>query len=470
MELLNISTQNQSDGIRASITYGKKKQTYSLSYPASVWKSYPLHLKELIRENIAYIFTAHLPFLYKKQLEIRYDTPRPLSSLWINNLFFHFLPGYNRMHNFVDDHKSTSIMKLFFNSHYIFTRSNNTLLPYPEKKSGKKKETVIIPFSFGKDSFLTYWVTKKLGFNQILIWYHDPTNGFEGKQKELLFKKFCTKTKNKYYFVRNEFGLLRAQDEKWFGWESALLSWAVMALPIAYKENAHYILFSNEKSTNAHMPGEEDISFIPDYEQSSGATKELSLLTQALTNHSLKTSTLLQGLHDLGIIAILKEGFYEDTVPYLMSCWDSTAHSRWCQNCTKCARMYVYLRANGIDPKEAGFTENMFTEKKKKLFNVFGVNATGTGWDAMGLNTHEQALAFYLCVKRGYTDPLVKEFAAQPLFLFVEKNIDALLEEYFSLHTEASTPSRWKQKVDRIYTSYLEKTKKNIYSLCQKKS
>jgi len=470
METLEVVVNNRSNGIQATIVSDEKKHSYSLSYPSSIWSSCPSYIKDLVKENIAYIFTAHLPFLYKKQLKIVYNTPRPLSSLWIHNLFFRFLPGYNRMHNFSGDHKSTSIMKLLLNSQYLFAQKNKETLPFSLKKRAQIKETVIIPFSFGKDSFLTYYTTKKLGLRQVLLWYHDPTDGFEGAHKELLFKKFCKKTKNKYYFVRNELGMLRAQDEKWFGWESALLSWAVMAIPIAYKENAHYILFSNEKSTNASMKGEEEISFIPDYEQSSGATQELSLLTESLTNNSFKTSTLLQGLHDLGIVAILKEGFYKETIPYLMSCWDSTQHSRWCQCCSKCARMYLFLSANGIDPKEAGFTENMFTEEKKGLFNVFGSHASGTGWDAMGLSTNEQALAFYLCTRRGHTDPLIKDFMLQPLYSYVKKNTDSLIEEYFSLHNEIITPSQWKKQVDRLYTSYLVKTKKHLYALCQKKN
>lgn len=208
---------------------------------------------------------------------------------------------------------------------------------------------------------------------------------------------------------------------------------------------------------------------MPDYEQTAQATEEMSLLTQALSEGEVYTTTFLQGIDELAVLAILKTRYSKDTFRYLMSCWSENEFGkdkRWCGNCSKCARIYAYLTAVGVNPmKEAGFKDDMFDISKKHLFNVFGQKATGTGWDAFGLNTNEQALAFYLSYLRGYRQGLLKEFQALPIFLETKNKIHHLLMEYFSLHNEQVTPPQWKKKIDRIIKSALHDFRLEVFNL-----
>lgn len=107
----------------------------------------------------------------------------------------------------------------------------------------------------------------------------------------------------------------------------------------------------------------------------------------------------------------------------------------------------------------------MFDVSKKHLFNVFGQKATGTGWDAFGLNTNEQSLAFYLSYLRGNKYGLLKEFRQSPLFFETKNKVHHLLKEYFSLHNEQVTPPQWKKKIDSIIKSALHDFRTEVFRL-----
>jgi hypothetical protein len=156
---------------------------------------------------------------------------------------------------------------------------------------------------------------------------------------------------------------------------------------------------------------------------------------------------------------------------YLMSCWAETEaakHKRWCARCSKCARIYLYLAANGIDPEEeAGFQDNLLEEQYAHLFNVFG-HAEGTGFDAFGTNRGEQVFAFYLAYLRGRRDPLVENFAASPMFCETAADFEARLEEYFGLHPEKLSPMRYKSRIDALFSTALSRTREEIAELMRK--
>jgi hypothetical protein len=463
-----INSRNTKRGIDIEIESKEINTKLSLIYPNGIWVDYKKENKIKLLDNVAYIFTAHLPLMVNGNIRMEYNTGFPHSFSYAYQCFMRYLPAYWYLQKAKRGTSVMALLKTLLNSNYKFTETNDIPPSFPETID----EHVIIPFTFGKDSFLTYHIAKEIGLSPTLVWFNDPVDeGYEGVHKRKLFAEFSKKIKDKIYYLDNPLGSLREKGDGWFGWELAISSWALLSLPFAYAKKAGYILFSNEKSTNSFNYDDEGLKINPDWEQSSLAIEELSLLTQSLSEGEVYTSTFLQGLNDLGIIGILKQRYYKNTFEHLMSCWSEendagSKSKRWCGTCTKCARLYIYLVANGVDPTvEAGFEDNMLSLDKVHLFNVFGKKASGTGWDAFGLNTDEQSFAFYIAYLRGNRDPLVIQFKKSPLFKYAKNKFHELLTEYFGLHTEQTTPPQWKKKIHSIFKNSLSVVQKELIKL-----
>lgn len=463
---VKISGETTKDGINVKINSKPLTTELNLTYPNGLWRHYPKENKVKLVDNITYILTVHLRFLLKGNIRLEYSTGYPQVHSWANHAFMRYLPAYWYLYKSRRGTGVFPVLKVLLNSNVEFSETKDVPPRFPTSID----ENVIIPFTFGKDSFLTYFVAKEIGLKPVLVFFEDPTDeGYEGKHKQKLFAQFTQEIKDKTYFISNPIGNLREKGEGWFGWELALNSWALLALPIAYRYKSGYIIFSNEKSCNDFFYDDDGLKVLPDYEQSAQATEEISLVTQALSEGEVYTTTFLQGLNELGTIGILKDRYYGQAFKYLMSCWsetDSGKHKRWCGECSKCARLYIYLMANGIDPiKEAGFKDDMLKPNKAHLYNVFGQRASGTGWDAFALNIDEQSLAFYLAYKRGIKAPLIGEFIKTKLFQETEARFESMVNEYFSLHEEYLTPPQWKKKIDKIFNQSLDRIKKELFSL-----
>ncbi len=463
---VTIKGFNTKKGISISVKSKQLAHDLHLDYPSPIWKSYPKDNKVKLIDNTTYIFTAHLPLLLKGNIRLEYNTGYPQSYSWANHSFMRNLPAYWYLFNQRKGTGVTPILKTLLNSNAIFSQTKDVPPLFPASID----ENVIIPFTFGKDSFLTYHLSKSLGLHPVLIFFEDPVDeGYEGYHKKLLFKQFNQKFKEKTYFLQNPLGSLREKGDGWYGWELAITSWTLLCLPFAYYFKSGYIIFSNEKSVNTFFYDKNGYKIATEFEQSDKAVEELSLLTQALTEGEVYTTTFLQGLNDLAILGILKQNYFEKTFPYLMSCWSETEagkDKRWCGACSKCARIFLYLVANGIDPiSNCGYQDNMLELPYKPFYHIFGESLKTSGWDLFAVNTDEMALSFYLAYLRGYNYPLIKKFMRTEYAHYVHKNFIRLVEEYYSLHPEIITPPQWKKRIDKIMTKALGKIKQDIYSL-----
>ena len=467
---VKINSQLIRDGIKIKVQSAESTTDLSLVFPKEVWRQFPKTNRRKLLDNVAYIFTAHLPFLLKGNIRTEYNTCYPHSFLWANISFMRNLTAYWYLLKSKRGSHTSSMLKTLLNSRSIFAPTRDVIPEFPTTID----EKVLIPFSFGKDSFLTYYLAKEIDLKPTLIWFNDPIDeGYEGKHKKILYKRFKKVIKEDFYIIDNPLGSLREKGEGWFGWELAITSWLLLSIPFAYKHKTGYVIVSNEKSTNSFFYDKDGIRVLPDYEQSAQATEELSLLSQALTEGEVYTTTLLQGINEVGIIAVLKKRYYQNTFNFLMSCWSETEsgkEKKWCGNCSKCARIYLYLAACDVNPiKEAGFKDNMFLAKHRKLYNVFGEHASGTGWDAFGLNDDEQAFAFFLCSLRGIKAPLVQSFEKNIYFREVKDNFGKFLDEFYGLHPEDLTPLEWKTKIRKILNSELKIAREDAKKLYRDK-
>jgi hypothetical protein len=462
---VKITGSTSVTGMNIKIDSDELKSSLALEYPNSIWQKYLKQNKVKLLDNVTYIFTSHLPFLLKGNIRLEYNTGYPQTYSWANQCFMRFLPAYWYLQRGRRGTGVFPLLKTMLNSRTTFKETKDIPPSFPETL----QKNVIIPFTFGKDSFLSYLVAKEIGLNPTLVYYNEPTELYAREHKLNLIRRFEKETGESIYFMDNPLGNLREIGEGWFGWELALTSWTLLSLPFAYVKKAAYIIFSNEWDVNKFFYDDEGLKVIPDYEQSAQALEELSIMTQSLSEGEVYTTTFLQGLRDLAIISIIKQRWGIKTYNFLMSCWaenESAKDKRWCATCSKCARLYVYMVACGIDPvKDAGFKDNMLELDKLHLYNVFGSNASGTGWDAFGLNTDEQALAFYLAYLRGNRDALTLKFKHTQLFKEVEANFPAIINTYFDLYPESSMPLQWRNKINKIYKDSLGVIRKEMLAL-----
>ena len=130
--------------------------------------------------------------------------------------------------------------------------------------------------------------------------------------------------------------------------------------------------------------------------------------------------------------------------------------SRCCHECSKCARIYVLLVANNIDPALAGYKENMFKKNKMHLYSLFGGDSENTlAYDMAGVGRDEMLLAFYLAYKNGAKGYLINLFRKKFL-REAESKKEALYEEFFGIHDSLTIPKYLHKKVITIYKEELE--------------
>lgn len=455
-EPVSITGESEEAGIHITIDSKQLQADFHLEYPGGVWHQYPKENKFKLIDNITYVFTAHLPFLLKGNVRLEYNTGYPHSYSWAIQCFTRALSSYWYIYKGRHGTGIFPMLKTLLNSRSFFAPVVDQPPRFPESID----ERIILPFTFGKDSFLSYYLCKDLGLTPYLVYFNEPTEEYSRQHKLDLIAAFTEETGEKVQFMDNPLGALREYGEGWFGWELALTSWTLLSLPFAYLSKAGYILYSSEKSVNEFFYDDEGFKVFPDFEQSGDATEELSLLSQSLSEGEVYVTTFLQGLNDLGIIGILRERYGLQSYKYLMSCWAETKaaeHKRWCAECSKCARLYIYMLALGIDPiKDAGFQDDMLQLEKKGLYNVFDTKASGTGWDAFGLNLQEQSLAFLIAIERGAKGPLLDLFKKSPNYTLAIDHFEELVDEYIGLHHETISPPQWKKKLDKIYKDTLK--------------
>lgn len=446
-EVINIKSGFNGKGIRLNL----KNQPFDIIYPENIWPKYPPFQKKLLSENLTFALTFHLPYLNQGD-SLNYLMARPISEPFLFKAFISALPSTALMKK-----ESTSkLIKKFFEINYHFIQGKNILTSnlFPRKTN----KTAILPFTFGKDSLLTYSLSKELGIDPILVFVKEPLLEQENYHKEILAKKFFEEFKENVFFINNQAGELREAKEGWYGWELQLTQYAIMLLPMIWAKRARYLFFSNEQSCNEEFLDKEGFWCNPVYEQSVKWLEQVNDLLQILGMKNLEVSSLIEPLHDLAIIKILHQR-YPKIAKYQTSCFaekPEAKFNRWCGNCSKCARLFIFFLANNINPAKIGIPTNMLELKYKNKYSLFeDGNNKDSGYDESRLGRDEQLLAFFLAYKNGKKGELIDLFKS--LYLKeVEKREKELRERYFGIHTSQTLPPELKDKVLKIYEEELK--------------
>ncbi|MBI5732811.1 hypothetical protein HY967_02540 [Candidatus Jorgensenbacteria bacterium] len=424
-----------------------------LRYPRSIWQRFPKNHQKILAQNLAYALTFQIPYLYTSIEKVFYNMPVPLVEPFFFKALSLALPSTAIMQSQKDKRITSNLLRRLFDIDYVFS---NTKSDIPSYNRTSFSDEAIMPFTFGKDSLLTFALARELGIHVSPIYIAEPYSPYEEVTKKLLSEQFKKEFHAKIAFLRNSLGVLR-EPYGWFGWELQLTQYSLMLLPYVYAKKAGYILFSNEQSCDDTIIDEDGFRCNPVFEQSHSWLLQNSLMASLVGGNSLSIGSLLEPIHEIAIMRILHKR-YPDIAKYQSSCdlpEKPKSAGRWCEHCSKCARMYIFLLAHGISPKTVGFKHDMLKQKYLGYFSIFSEGRIQDfGYDQSEAGKNEQILAFRLAYRRGFRGPVMRAFVRH-YGAFAKKHERKLRENFFGIHSTRTIPGDLRPKVVRIFRSQL---------------
>lgn len=439
------------NGFYIGVKRGPKQRKLEINYPLPIWSRYPQKLKQLLLDNLVYLATYHLPFIYEEPLRLEYSTFYPqISAPLMKNLTLS-LPFYSFVKKGLTKER---LLKIMLNSDYHFKSYVNRETSPNLKVFKSYSNHVIVPFTFGKDSLLTTALCHSLKIKPKLIYVEESEEVWENKQKRRLKRRFEKEFNLQVDFLKSPIDSLREKGEDgWFGWEFQLTCIVLLLIPFAYAHKARYIFFSNERSCDYFAYDREGFKFYPDLEQSKEWTRELSLITEGLTGGRVQVRDLLEPLEEMAIIRILHH-LFPDFARYQSSCFSNHPRAktqRWCGRCSKCARMYIFLKGNKVDPKTVGYNDNLLKGRFKKLYSAFGKQETrDSAYEISQVGRLEELFSFLLSHQNGSKGELMNLFRRQYLPK-MKPYQEKLCHNFFSLYSFDLVPPKYRKKLRKIF-------------------
>ncbi|MEM3547274.1 MAG: hypothetical protein QXU47_08885 [Candidatus Bathyarchaeia archaeon] len=429
-------------------------RTFQIVFPKNTFEKFPEPAKKILAENLAFASTMHLPFITGINV-IRYEMAEPSAKGLIEEGFKLSLPATA----FLKSQRTSELFKRFSKFQYFF---EDGVSPKYYLHREDLVEAATLLFSFGKDSLLTYALCREIDVEPVLVYVKEPLTTWENYFKEELSKRFFQEFGDEVLFIDNELGALREPDKSleergWYGWELQLTQIGLMLLPIAYARKAKYIFFGNEKSCDEGFWDAEGFWCNPVYEQSSEWIFKFREIVKTLGFEKILISSLIEPLHELAVIRILHHR-YPEIAKYQMSCGENMPEprsSRWCGNCSKCARMYIFFLANNIDPGKLGMPTDMLELKYRGLFCLFNGSRGNYGYDSSRLGRDEQLLAFLMAYRNGYEGDLMNLFEKTYLEE-AERREQELKKKFFRVYQARTIPGKLKDKIFKIFQEELK--------------
>lgn len=448
--IAKVSSQISDSGVIVRIN---NKQIH-LHYPPSIWVRFPKMHKKIFAQNLTYAMTFQLPFLYTTLKRMFYNMPIPLSEPFLFKGLSLALPSSAIMQTQKEKRITSDYLRRLFEIEYVYSGHKTQIPPYNRKSLS---DHAIMPFTFGKDSLLTYALAREFGIKVHPVYISEPYQTYEEHVKKELSEPFRKEFHIQIGFLKNSLGVFR-EPEGWLGWELQLTQYSLMLLPYVYAKKAGYILFSNEQSCDLTSIDDDGFKFNPVFEQSHAWLLQNSLMTSIVGGNSLQIGSLLEPIHDLGILRILHHR-YPEIGKYQTSCDmpnKPKGEGRWCENCTKCGRIYIMLLALGINPKSVGFKHDLLKNKYHHLYTVFSQDKIkDSGYDQSEAGKNEQILSFYMAYQLNIQGPVMKTFVRHFL-TYARKHERILKQIFFGIHSTKTVPPALRPKLLRIYRQELD--------------
>ncbi len=448
--ILRVNRKVLKSGIE--ITLGRKD--YVISYSPYIWKEFPDVYRQTFADTLAYSLTMHLAMGVHKK--IIYNFPPPVMESFFFKGMIYSLPE-----TALTDHTATmsKLLKQLYNTHFSIEFAQRPKIARFKNVNRNNKNRSVIPFSFGKDSLLTFALSKELGIIPYPVFFREPKSPYENRHKYKLAQRFFDEFDVDVNIFPVAAGWLRETTGLWWGWDLLLTQYTMLMIPFLFGTRAKYLFWAHEASCNETFIDKEGFQVNPVFEQSYQWLLSSNAMARTMGSNSIFAS-LIEPIHELAVMKILHFR-YPEIGKYQMSCFaeEQTAKTRrWCGVCTKCARIYIFLLALGIPLKRVGFTENMLVNKKKNLYSLLQSNAgkKDSAYSESGLGRDEQLLAFLMAYQKGVKGELMTEFVRNHLKEARRKE-KKLRERFFGIHTSNTLTYELKKPLLRIYEEELSR-------------
>ncbi len=436
------------------------RKKYQVIYPPEVWNSFPHSLHQVFAETVAYYFTYHLYFKEKTRLEY-YFAPSLPQSLFINGLLMTLQEAILELpeKKFTPDY----LFKLLYQSQHdvrFYPPNNNTSRVYDVKPYVPDTQKVIIPMSLGKDSLLTFAVTRELGLKQRLVFFVEPQSTNEEKNKKKLGQLFMDEFGVPISYIPVTLGSLREKGGTQWGWDMMLTQYTLLLIPYLYYDKANFLLWSQEQNYELSSKTDFGLTLTMNYDETSKWRMYLTSLLSYFGSPA-GVGSLNEPLREFTDTFILHNR-YPEIAKYQLSCDNdhkNAGKNRWCYSCEDCTWHYIYFLAIGIDPLNVGFSENMLSINKLQYYSVFK-RTTKPERNYVFQHTDDFLFAMYLA----YKGPVINKFKDEYLD-YVQKNIQRWWSLYYSgLHSMPTVPYSLRNKISFIYSTEIKKMQEKFSS------
>ena len=417
---MKIFCGNTAKGIRINFD----DTDFRLTYPNDIWKSYPQGIKEILIDNLSHLLTIDTP-LIAGQKSVSYNTSEPIFRETFRQMVLKSIPSAVESY----DEDTNEIIRKFKEIVYMFDG--------PKKWfdfSQDIENRAITPLSFGKDSLLTLAVANEVGLRPRPVYINDTVSPIENKTKIQQIKLF-SKEFGQALVVKN--GIEKLNDFEYWDKDETCLSYMHMvtgfcfiALPIANHYNARYIILGNQKDMDFSFINKDEYLTYPSPDQTTEWMNKQNEMINKMTKNVSVTS-LISPLTNIAIMKILFNR-YKQYAKYEISCdcLEGTNEKRWCHECNKCARLFLFISAVGADPRLVGFTKNMLEKQNKNLFTLF---KSQDNYEKSKEARDQQLLAFYMALKNNVQGSLIDVFKKEFLEEAKERE-DELYKKFFTVY------------------------------------
>lgn len=428
------------------------RKNYQITYPTNIWREFPENYRQTFADSLTYALTLHL--CLNGHAKLIYGFPHPAIEPYLFEDMMYSL-GETTI---VGDEKQplSGLIKNFYNRNINIEFTGRPRFSRFQNIPRNTKNRAVIPFSFGKDSLLTFSLCRELGINPYPVFFQEPKSPFENRHKKRLAEKFLDEFDADVTFFPVASGRLRQNEGNYWGWDLLLTQYSLMLIPYVFGFRARYLFWAHEQDCNVLFDNPEGYKVNPVFEQSKRWLLTLNHVARDLGSNAIIAS-IIEPINEIATTYVLHHR-YPEIAKYQFSCFaeeEKLAGRRWCGECDKCVMMNIFLLALGIDPKTVGLHENLLTARKKPLYLLFrGEKSKFWVGGKKDLWWDEQLLAFYLAYKNGAKGALIDEFKKKFLkeARARERELRLLM---FGIHSADTLTYELKKPLLRIYQEEL---------------
>ena len=323
-----------------------KGKNYGVLFDDDMWGSLPQDFREFFIDNYALLKTIHIPLMFGEK-NVRLNRSVPAFRKYFTQMQLTDIPSIYYSQGI----SPKSFIDKIKNAKFKFENENVKKIWLDRFN----EESCVIGFSFGKDSLLTAALADEIGLDTHLFSSEEKGAPIEFKYKEKLSKKLYKELGLKIEKTINETMLMhdfynfRLKSKYQYILSHLMTEYVFLMLPFAYRHGSKYLFLGNERSCNCYALDKYGNKCYPSFDQSSEWMLEINKMLGSFGN--ARVGSLVEPLDDLAILKILHKR-YPKLAKYQYSCFPDESknveNERWCCNCSKCARLFIMLKAIGV--------------------------------------------------------------------------------------------------------------------------